>query len=114
MLSRPLSPLQLVILRTLRRAGRPLPTVEVAERVYATQQDGGPEYGLMVIRVMIHRMRKRLAAHDIRILTVGGRGKGSLGYLIDPADAARADAMLSANLSRHLTCDPDRTVSRPV
>lgn len=89
----------------MRRASGPLLAHDLAERVYASQADGGPEYAAKVIHVMIHKMRPRLAWHGIRILTLGA-GAASLGYMIEPEDLPRADGLLDAKT--HLSGAIDR------
>lgn len=66
-----LSPREHAVLRTLiQRSGEPLSKRDILERVFSDEQDVHPE----AIEVLVHRLRKRLEATGVRIVTVRGLG----------------------------------------
>jgi two-component system, OmpR family, response regulator TctD len=70
-----LSPREHAVLRALiQRSGEPLSKREILERVFSDEHDVHPE----AIEVLVHRLRKRLDATGVRIVTVRG-----LGYALD-------------------------------
>jgi two-component system response regulator TctD len=70
-----LSPREHAVLRALiQRSGEPLSKREILERVISDDEDIAPE----AIEVMIHRLRKRLEATAVRIVTLRG-----LGYVLE-------------------------------
>lgn len=74
-----LSQRELEILETLmQRAGQVVIKTRLAQQI--SQWDA--EVGTNAIEVYVHRLRKKLEPHGIRIRTIHG-----LGYLLDPVDA---------------------------
>lgn len=70
-----LSPREHAVLRALiQRSGEPLSKREIMERVFSDEQDVLPE----AIEVLVHRLRKRLEATAVRIVTLRG-----LGYVLE-------------------------------
>lgn len=70
-----LSPREHAVLRALiQRSGEPLSKREIMERVFSDEQDVQPE----AIEVLVHRLRKRLEATAVRIVTLRG-----LGYVLE-------------------------------
>ena len=66
-----LTPREHAVLRTLiQRSGEPLSKREILERVFTDEQDVHPE----AIEVLVHRLRKRLDASGVQIVTVRGLG----------------------------------------
>ncbi len=71
----PLTPREHAVLRVLiQRSGEPMSKQEIMDRVFSDDQDVHPE----AVEVMVHRLRKRLAASPVRITTLRG-----LGYLLE-------------------------------
>ncbi|PZP91529.1 MAG: DNA-binding response regulator [Variovorax paradoxus] len=65
------------VLRTLiQRVGEPLSKREILERAFSSESDVHPE----AVEVLVHRLRKRLAAADVQIATLRG-----LGYVLEAA-----------------------------
>lgn len=54
----------------IQHPGEPLSKRELLERVFSDEQDVNPE----AIEVLIHRLRKRLEASTVRIVTLRGLG----------------------------------------
>lgn len=72
-----LTPREHAVLRALiHRSGEPLSKQEIIERVFSDDQDVHPE----VVEVLVHRLRKRLAASPVQITTLRG-----LGYVLECA-----------------------------
>lgn len=70
-----LTPREHAVLRALiHRSGQPLSKQEIVERVFSDEQDVHPE----VVEVLVHRLRKRLAASPVQITTLRG-----LGYVLE-------------------------------
>lgn len=70
-----LSPREHATLRALiQRSGEPLSKRDILERVFSDEQDVQPE----AVEVLVHRLRKRLDASGVRIVTVRG-----LGYVLE-------------------------------
>ncbi len=70
-----LTPREQAVLRALiQRSGEPLSKREILERVFSDEEDVQPE----AIEVLVHRLRKRLDATPVRIVTLRG-----LGYLLE-------------------------------
>ena len=66
-----LTPREHAVLRTLiQRSGEPLSKREILERVFSDEEDVHPE----AIEVLVHRLRKRLDASGVQIVTVRGLG----------------------------------------
>lgn len=86
------------ILDELRHTrGSPIPMSRLVAALYAKRHDGGPDNPEVVIRVQIHRMRAELARHGILILTIGGRGGGAIGYMIDPDSLDLVEAVIATS-----------------
>jgi len=74
-----LTPREHAVLRTLmQHLGQPLSKSEILDRVVSDERDVSPE----AIEVLVHRLRKRLAASGVRIATLRG-----LGYVLEPEAA---------------------------
>lgn len=72
-----LTPREHAVLRALiHRSGQPLSKQEIIDRVFSDEQDVHPE----VVEVLVHRLRKRLAASPVQITTLRG-----LGYVLECA-----------------------------
>ncbi|HSQ72152.1 MAG TPA: response regulator [Rubrivivax sp.] len=70
-----LTPREHAVLRALiHRSGQPLSKQEIIDRVFSDDQDVHPE----VVEVLVHRLRKRLAASPVQITTLRG-----LGYVLE-------------------------------
>jgi two-component system response regulator TctD len=70
-----LTPREHGVLRALiQRSGEPLSKQEIVERVFSDEQDVNPE----AVEVLVHRLRKRLAASSVQITTLRG-----LGYVLE-------------------------------
>jgi two-component system response regulator TctD len=70
-----LTPREHAVLRALiQRSGEPLSKREILERVFSDDEDVAPE----AIEVLIHRLRKRLEATPVRVVTLRG-----LGYVLE-------------------------------
>lgn len=70
-----LTPREHGVLRALiQRSGEPLSKQEILDRVFSDEQDVNPE----AIEVLVHRLRKRLAASSVHITTLRG-----LGYVLE-------------------------------
>jgi two-component system response regulator TctD len=70
-----LSPREHAVLRALvQRSGEPLSKREILERVFSDESDVQPE----AIEVLVHRLRRRLEASPVRIVTLRG-----LGYVLE-------------------------------
>ena len=70
-----LTPREHAVLRALiQHSGEPLSKQEILERVFSDDKDVNPE----AIEVLVHRVRKRLAASPVQITTVRG-----LGYVLE-------------------------------
>lgn len=70
-----LSPREHAVLRALiQRSGEPLSKRAILERVFSDESDVQPE----AIEVLVHRLRKRLEASEVRISTLRG-----LGYVLE-------------------------------
>jgi two-component system, OmpR family, response regulator TctD len=75
-----LTPREHAVLRVLiQRSGEPLSKREIAERVFPDECD----VQLEAIEVLVHRLRKRLQASPVRIVTLRG-----LGYVLEEGAAA--------------------------
>lgn len=68
------APCSAAVLRHLLE--EPLTCRELCERIYADREDGGPEWALTVIKVQIHKLRRRGVPIN------GGRGRRSVPYEI--------------------------------
>lgn len=62
------------LLALIQHSGEPLSKQEILDRVFSDEQDVHPE----AIEVLVHRLRKRLAASPVRISTLRG-----LGYVLE-------------------------------
>ncbi len=62
------------LLALIGHSGEPLSKAEILARVFSDEQDVHPE----AIEVLVHRLRKRLAASPVRISTLRG-----LGYVLE-------------------------------
>ena len=62
------------LLALIQHSGEPLSKGEILQRVFSDEQDVQPE----AIEVLVHRLRKRLAASPVRISTLRG-----LGYVLE-------------------------------
>lgn len=72
-----LTPREHAVLRALiHRSGQPLSKQEIIDRVFSDDQDVHPE----AVEVLVHRLRKRLAASPVQITTLRG-----LGYVLECA-----------------------------
>ncbi|MDD3936676.1 response regulator [Rhodoferax sp.] len=72
-----LTPREHAALRALiQHSGEPLSKQDILDRVFSDEQDVHPE----AIEVLVHRLRKRLAGHPVRITTLRG-----LGYVLEEA-----------------------------
>ncbi len=70
-----LTPREHAVLRALiQRSGQALSKQEILERVFSDEQDVHPE----AVEVLVHRLRKRLAASPVHITTLRG-----LGYMLE-------------------------------
>lgn len=70
-----LTPREHAVLRTLiQRCGEPLSKRQIVEQVFSDESDVQPE----AIEVLVHRLRKRLEASPVRIVTLRG-----LGYVLE-------------------------------
>lgn len=70
-----LTPREHAALRALiQRSGEPMSKQEILERVFSDEQDVHPE----AVEVLVHRLRKRLAASAVQISTLRG-----LGYVLE-------------------------------
>lgn len=66
----------------------------LAELLYGDDTlNGGPDYPYIVIRTQMSNVRRAVAPHGIRVLTVG-RGRNAQGYMVDPEHAETAKAFL--------------------
>ena len=66
-----LTPREHAVLRVLiQRSGEPLNKQEILERVFCDEQDVQPD----AVEVLVHRLRKRLQASPVRIVTLRGLG----------------------------------------
>jgi len=72
-----LTPREHAVLRALiQHSGEPLSKQEILERVFSDDHDVHPE----AVEVLVHRLRKRLEASTVRIMTLRG-----LGYVLESA-----------------------------
>ena len=70
-----LTPREHAVLRALiQRSGQALSKQEILDRVFSDEQDVHPE----AVEVLVHRLRKRLAASPVQITTLRG-----LGYMLE-------------------------------
>lgn len=70
-----LTPREHAVLRVLvQHTGTPLSKLEILDRVVPDARDVRPD----AIEVLVHRLRKRLAGHGVRIVTLRG-----LGYVLE-------------------------------
>lgn len=77
----PLSPREHAVLRLLiQRPGDPLSKAQILDRLVSMESDMNPE----AIEVIVHRLRKRLGAAPVQIVTLRG-----IGYLLEHDEAAR-------------------------
>ena len=58
----------------IQRSGQALSKQEILDRVFSDEQDVHPE----AVEVLVHRLRKRLAASPVQITTLRG-----LGYMLE-------------------------------
>ena len=63
--------------------GIPLTCDRIIAVLYGADWHGGPVDAATAARMHVMRLRRRLAVHDIDILTVG-IGRGAQGWMIDP------------------------------
>lgn len=61
----------------LARSGYPVDKAQLFEKVFSQDSDASPD----AIEVVLHRLRKKLAGSDVRIVTVRG-----LGYMLENAN----------------------------
>lgn len=74
-----LTPREHAVLRALiQRSGEPLSKREIAERVFPDESD----VQLEAVEVLVHRLRRRLQASPVRIVTLRG-----LGYMLEEGPA---------------------------
>lgn len=73
---------QRLLLNELAR-GELVGTDQLVTRIYGLRYDGGPDDPIHVVHNQISKMRPRLEAYGISILTIG-RTRASRGYRVDP------------------------------
>lgn len=80
-----LSPREHAVLRVLiQKSGEPINKQQILDRIVSDEAD----INLEAVEVLVHRLRKKLAGTDVRIVTLRG-----MGYCLEPAqDEGRADA----------------------
>ena len=77
-----LTPREHAVLETLAlRAGKPANKTLLTQRVFTLDEDVSPD----AIEIYVHRLRKKLAGAQARIVTLRG-----LGYLLEPGDGQGA------------------------
>lgn len=77
----------------------PIPTERLITNLYADRHDGGPETAWNVVRIQIQRLRKRLEPHNVKILTLPGRG-----YMVDPHDIPAVESLRASSLDAEIAC----------
>lgn len=78
-----LSPTQRAMVAALR-SGYTVPTERLVAVIYGDRRDGGPDDPHHAIRSQMHKMREKLLRFGIEIETVGGHGRGAIGYRLRP------------------------------
>lgn len=68
---------------------RHVQTQRIANLVYCDDPNGGPDFAVETIRVIVHRLRKTLPRYGWTI-PIGKRGAGSQGYRLAPIEGVSA------------------------
>ena len=91
-----LSPTQRAMIAALLHGQpKPVPTAHLVDVVYGDRDDGGPDNAEHIVRVQIYQIRTKLAHLGIKIETVGGCNRWSIGYRIPPEHCGALDTMLA-------------------
>lgn len=83
---RPSASVTTAVLRHLLQ--EPLTVAQLSDRVYADRDDGGPDWAWSVIRVQIHKLRRR------GVPITGGGGRRPIPYEIPEEGRAMVERLL--------------------